>query len=57
VHHSGGRASQWRDGQRRRTVQVVQTSFGVKPYSGLMGGLKVKDAVEVRLSAVFPESA
>ena len=37
--------------------QVVQTNFGVKPYSGLMGGLKVKDAVEVRLSAVFPEPA
>jgi hypothetical protein len=35
----------------------VQTSFGVKPYSALMGGLKVKDAVEVRLSAVFPEPA
>jgi len=38
-------------------VQGVQTAFGVKPYSGLMGGLKVKDAVEVRLSAVFPEPA
>ena len=32
-------------------VPVVQTEFGIKPYSGLMGGLKVRDRVDVRLEA------
>lgn len=32
-------------------VPVVQTDFGVKPYTGLMGGLKVRDRVDVRVRA------
>jgi polyisoprenoid-binding protein YceI len=28
--------------------EVVQTAFGIKPYSGLLGALKVRDMVEVR---------
>jgi polyisoprenoid-binding protein YceI len=30
------------------TAEVVQTAFGIKPYSGMLGALKVRDAVEVR---------
>lgn len=33
------------------TVPVVQTEHGVKPYSAMLGGLKVGDRVEVRLTA------
>jgi polyisoprenoid-binding protein YceI len=29
------------------TAQVVQSSFGIKPYSGFFGALKVSDAVDV----------
>ncbi len=28
--------------------EVVQTDFGIKPYSGLLGALKVRDMVEVK---------
>jgi len=31
----------------RATGQVVQTDFGIKPYSGFFGALKVSDAVDV----------
>ncbi|MEX2291497.1 MAG: YceI family protein [Mycobacteriales bacterium] len=37
------------------TVPVVQTEFGLKPYTGLMGGLRVRDRVDVRLSFTVPE--
>jgi polyisoprenoid-binding protein YceI len=30
------------------SVTVVQTQFGIKPYTGLMGALKVADPVEIR---------
>jgi len=37
----------------RATTSIVQTEFGIKPYSALLGALRVKDvvelAVEVRL--------
>jgi polyisoprenoid-binding protein YceI len=29
-------------------AEVVQTAFGIRPYSGMLGALKVTDAVEVR---------
>lgn len=35
-------------------VPIVQTQFGVKPYTGLMGGLRVRDRVDVRLSVTVP---
>jgi polyisoprenoid-binding protein YceI len=35
-------------------VPVVQSSFGVKPYSAMMGALKVKDEVEVDLDVRLP---
>ena len=33
------------------TVPVVQTRWGIKPYRGLMGALKVRDDVEIVLDA------
>lgn len=36
------------------TGEVVQTAFGVTPYSGMLGALKVRDAVEVRASLTLP---
>lgn len=39
------------------TVPIVQTKFGVKPYSAMMGGLKVRDQVEVQISAKVSEPA
>jgi polyisoprenoid-binding protein YceI len=35
---------------------VVQTDFGIKPYSGLLGALKVRDLVEVRAKMALPLS-
>lgn len=51
VQRSGGNASV------EASIPVVQTAFGVKPYSAMMGGLKVKDQVEVRLSLSVPDPA
>ena len=36
------------------TVPVVQSDFGVKPYSTMMGQLKVRDRVDVRLEVTVP---
>ncbi len=38
------------EGRYSGTVVVKQSAFGIKPYSGLMGALKVRDDVEVVLS-------
>lgn len=35
------------------TAQVVQTTWGIKPYTGLLGALKLRDAVDVELSVSF----
>jgi polyisoprenoid-binding protein YceI len=37
-------------------ADVRQTEFGVKPYSMLMGSMKVVDAVSVSFSASRPKS-
>ena len=34
---------------------VVQSEYGVKPYSAMMGALKVRDRVDVRLEASVPK--
>ncbi len=41
---------------RRVSVQtaVVQTAFGIKPYSAMMGALRVRDEVEVRAVVTLP---
>ena len=39
---------------RTVTTTVVQSSFGVKPYSAMLGALRVRDAVEVRAEVRLP---
>ncbi len=44
-------------GERRQLVArtaVVQTEHGVKPYSAMAGGLKLRDRVDVQLDASVP---
>jgi polyisoprenoid-binding protein YceI len=42
------------DGQINSTVSLTQSEWGIKPYSGLMGALKVRDEVEVVLEGRLP---
>jgi polyisoprenoid-binding protein YceI len=42
------------DGQYRVTASVVQSQFGIKPYSGMLGALKVRDDVEIEVSVNLP---
>jgi polyisoprenoid-binding protein YceI len=42
------------DGRLTGTLPLVQSEFGIKPYRGLMGALKVKDAVEIALDVQLP---
>ena len=37
------------DGQYRSTATVTQTQFGLKPYSGMFGALKLRDDVDVEV--------
>jgi polyisoprenoid-binding protein YceI len=39
------------DGGVSATVPLVQSDWGIKPYRGLMGALKVRDSLEVVLEA------
>jgi polyisoprenoid-binding protein YceI len=39
------------DGHVTGTIPVAQTTWGIKPYRGLMGALKVRDDVEVVIDA------
>ena len=39
------------DGQVKGTVPLVQSEWGIKPYTALMGAVKVRDDVEVVLDA------
>ena len=43
------------DGRLEATAVVKQTDWGMKPYSGLFGALKVVDEVEVVIEASLPE--
>lgn len=43
------------DGSRLKArLPIVQSDFGVKPYSAMMGALKVKDEVDVELDVRLP---
>jgi polyisoprenoid-binding protein YceI len=42
------------DGRVTGTAQLVQSEWGIKPYRGLMGALKVRDSVEVLFDGVLP---
>jgi YceI-like domain len=43
------------DGELTATAVVKQSDWGMKPYSGLFGALKVVDEVEVGIEARLPE--
>lgn len=44
------------DGRVTGTLDVTQTSWGIKPYKGLMGALKVRDGIEIVLDVRLPAS-
>ena len=44
------------DGRMRGTLPVTQSEWGIKPYRGLMGALKVRDTVEVVLDVALPST-
>jgi polyisoprenoid-binding protein YceI len=39
------------DGRLSGTIAVTQSAWGIKPYRGLMGALKVRDDVEIVIDA------
>jgi polyisoprenoid-binding protein YceI len=43
-------------GAIRGTILLTQSDWGIKPYRGLMGALKVRDDVEVVIEADLPPS-
>ena len=45
------------DGQYRVTATVVQSQFGIKPYSGMFGALKLRDEVDVEVTVAVPPAA
>jgi len=42
------------DGRLYGTLPVTQSEWGIKPYRGMMGALKVRDTVEVVLDVALP---
>jgi len=42
------------DGRVRGTIPLTQSDWGIKPYRGLMGALKVRDVLEIVLDARLP---
>ena len=44
------------DGRVCGTLPVTQSEWGIKPYRGLMGALKVRDTVEVVLDVALPST-
>jgi polyisoprenoid-binding protein YceI len=42
------------DGHVTGTARLVQSDWGIKPYRGLMGALKVRDSLEVVFDGVLP---
>jgi hypothetical protein len=42
------------DGQYRGTAALSQTGFGIKPYSGFFGTLKLKDEVTLEFQLTLP---
>ena len=42
------------DGRVTGTVRLLQSDWGIRPYRGLMGALKVRDEVEVVIDARLP---
>jgi polyisoprenoid-binding protein YceI len=44
------------DGRARGVMTVVQSRWGIKPFSAFMGALKVRDAVEIVLDVPLPSA-
>jgi hypothetical protein len=44
------------DGRTHGVLAVTQTEFGIKPYRGFMGALKVRDVVEVAIDVQLPSA-
>ena len=42
------------DGHVTGTLPLAQSEWGIKPYRGFMGALKVRDAVEIVIDAQLP---
>jgi polyisoprenoid-binding protein YceI len=42
------------DGRVSGTIPLTQSEWGIKPYRGLMGALKVRDELEIVLDARLP---
>ncbi len=42
------------DGHVTGTAPLVQSEWGIKPYRGLMGALKVRDSLEVVFEGILP---
>jgi hypothetical protein len=42
------------DGRLRGTLSVTQSEWGITPYHGLMGALKVRDEVDIVLDVALP---
>lgn len=42
------------DGKVSGITQIVQTTWGIKPYTGFLGALKLRDAVDVELELQLP---
>ena len=42
------------DGRVSGTVRLLQSDWGIRPYRGLMGALKVRDEVEIVIDARLP---
>jgi len=45
------------DGRLTGSMTVTQSDFGIKPFSAMMGALKVKDYVEVNLDVALPAAS
>lgn len=50
VEDSGGAA------QARATTTIVQSDFGIKPFSAMLGALKVRDDVELDIELHLPSA-
>jgi polyisoprenoid-binding protein YceI len=42
------------DGRVSGTIPLTQSAWGIKPYRGLMGALKVRDELEIVIDAQLP---
>ena len=48
--------SQPEPGSYRGTGTLVQSAYGIKPYTAFFGALKVRDAVDIEVNVVIPQS-